>query len=124
MAAENVLAREDFGTAQGVKNLTTSAAVTTYTAKTGRDSDGFIIDRVIRVTTTDGNNMAITLPNGTYYGQTILVIFEVEGSAETVDVSADTGDSATQMTAAGGFHYAVYSGPTIGWTTLAGDAGE
>jgi len=124
MSAQNFLARDDFGTAQGVKNLTTSAAVTTYTAKTGRDSDGFIIDRVIRVTTTAGNNMVITLPNGTYYGQTILVIFEVEANAETVDVSADGGDSATQMTAAGGFHYAVYSGSTIGWTKLAGDAGE
>jgi hypothetical protein len=124
MASENFLARDDYGVTQGVKHLTTSSGVTTYTAKTGRDSDGFVIDRVIRVTTTEGNNMVITLPNGTYYGQTILVVFEVEESAETVDVTASTGDSATQMTAAGGFHYAVYSGSTLGWTKIAGDAGE
>ena len=124
MAAESGLARQDFGPGQGVKNLTTASGTTTYTAKTGQDSDGFVIDRVIRVTTTEGNNMTITLPNGVYYGQTILVIFEAEGSAETVDVTASTGDSATQMTAAGGFHYAIWSGSTIGWSKIAGDAGE
>uniref|UniRef100_A0A6M3J018 Uncharacterized protein n=1 Tax=viral metagenome TaxID=1070528 RepID=A0A6M3J018_9ZZZZ len=124
MASENFLARDDYGVTQGVKNLTTASGVVTYTAKTGRDSDGFVIDRIIRVTTTSGNNMAITLPDGVYYGQTILVIFEVEANAETLDVTASTGDSATQMTAAGGFHYAIWSGPTIGWTKIAGDAGE
>ena len=105
-------------------SLTTSSALTTYTARTGRPQDSFMADTVIRVTTTESNNMTITLPNGVEYGQEIYVIFEVEGSGETVDVTASTGDSATQMTAAGGFHYAKYSGPTLGWTKIAGDAGE
>lgn len=100
------------------KSLTTSATLTTYTAKTGRTADNFIIDRVIRVTTTSGNSMTITVPDGTYYGQELFVLFEVEASSETVDVTTTTGDDATQMTAAGGYWLGIWCGSTLGWATL------
>jgi len=122
MAAESGLARQDFGPGQGVKHLTTASGVITYTAKTGRDSDGFVIDRVIRVTTTATYSMTITVPNGVYYGQELYVIFETEGSAETVDVSTTTGDDATQMTAAGGYWLGKWAGSTIGWQTISSSA--
>jgi len=104
------------------KSLTTSATTITYTARVGGASDDFIVDRVIRVTTTAGNSMTITLPDGKFYGQRVLVIFEVEGSNESVDVTATTGDSATQMTAAGGYSDLVYLGDTLGWAELSNEA--
>jgi hypothetical protein len=122
MGAENFLAREDFGKDQRVKQLTTASGNVTYTAKVGKDSDNFIHDRVIRVTSTSGNSMTITVPDGYYYGQEILVIFEAEANDETVDVSTTTGDDATQMTAAGGYWNGQWHGSTLGWITRDGSA--
>lgn len=102
--------------------LTTATGAITYTAKTGRSTDGFVHDRVIRVTTTSTFNMTITVPDGTYYGQKLLVIFEVEGNNETVDVTSSTGDSATQMTAAGGYSDLQWHGSTLGWVELSNEA--
>ena len=119
MSLEIFQARDDWGQTQRVKQLTTSAAVVTYTAKTGRAADDFVIDRVIRVTTTDGNNMLITVPNGIYYGQRLLILFEVEGNAETVDVNnAAAGAISTQRDAAGEFSDLVWHGSTLGWVEL------
>ena len=104
------------------KELTTADGDITYTARTGRAADSFITDRVIVVTTTATYNMTITLPDGVYYGQRCLVIFEVEASNETVDVSTTTGDDATQMTAAGGYSDLMWMGETLGWVELSNEA--
>jgi len=122
MASENFLARDDYGVTQRVKVLTTSATVTTYTAKTGRPADDFVIDRVIRVNGTSGSAMVITLPNGVYYGQQLLVILEVYAATSTVDVDVDTGDDSTTLTAAGGWSIMQWAGSTIGWLELAKSA--
>lgn len=102
--------------------LVTASGAITYTAKTGQSSDDFIIDRVIRVTTASTFSMTITLPDGSYYGQKILVIFEVEGGTETLDVTTTTGDNATQMTAAGGYSDLQWQGSTLGWVELSNEA--
>ena len=102
--------------------LTTADGAITYTAKMGGTADNFRHDRVIRVTTTDSYNMTITVPDGTYYGQKLLVIFEVEGNAETVDVTTTTGDNATQMSAAGGYSDLQWQGSTLGWVELSSEA--
>lgn len=104
------------------KHFTTASGKITYTAKTGRSADNFQIDRVIRVTTASTYSLTITVPDGTYYGQELLVLFEVEGGTESVDVTTTTGDDATQMTAAGGYWIGVWCGSTIGWATLHGSA--
>jgi hypothetical protein len=103
----------------GTKNLTTAAGEITYTAKTGRVADSFKFDRVIRVTTTATFDMTITVPDGVFYGQRLLVIFEVEASNETVDVTTTTGDNATQMTAAGDYSLLEWHGSTLGWAEVA-----
>ena len=122
MASENFQAKGDFGQVQRVKALTTSTAVVTYTAKSGRAADDFVIDRVIRVNGTSGSAMTITLPDGVYYGQRCLVILEVYAATSTVDVSTTTGDDATQMTAAGGYSDLVWMGSTLGWVELSNEA--
>lgn len=100
------------------KQLTTAAGNITYTAKTGRVEDNFVVDRVIRVTTTPTYSMTITVPDGSYYSQRLFILFEVEGGTETVDVTTTTGDEGTQLTAAGGYNELLWAGPTIGWVLI------
>ena len=118
MASENFQAKDDFGNTQRVKQFTTSDGVITYTAKTGRPADDFVIDRVIRVTSAADYALIITLPNGVYHGQQLLVIFEVLGDDETIDVDVDTGTDSTQLDAAGEWTIMQWSGGTIGWLEL------
>ncbi len=103
------------------KTLTTATGEITYTARTGRVADNFVFDRVIVVTTTATFSMTITVPDGIAYGQRLLVIFEVEASNETVDVSTTTGDDSTQMTAAGGYSDLQWQGSTLGWVELSNE---
>ena len=107
------------GRAFNLRTVNWTADEAAYTAKTGRPADDFIIDRVIRVTTTaSGYDKTITLPNGVYYGQECLVILEVLGDDETLDVSTTTGDDATQMTGAGGYSNLMWMGSTLGWVEM------
>lgn len=105
------------------KLLTTSTTNTTYTAKTGtvvttgKPTD-YTIDRVIRVDGTSGSAMTITVPDGRHYDQRLKVILEVYAATSTVDVTTDTGDDATQMTAAGGYSELAWHGSTLGWAQI------
>ena len=101
------------------KQFTTASGVITYTAKTGRPADNFIVDAVIRVTTASTYSLTITVPDGTFYGQTLLVLFEVEGGTETITTTTTTGDNGTSLTAAGGYNYLMWHGSTIGWCLIA-----
>lgn len=122
MSAFNFFTTEAKALDLRTKALTTADGEITYTARTGRAADNFVFDRVIRVTTTSTFSMTITLPDGIAYGQQFLVIFEVEGGTETIDVSTTTGDDSTQLTAAGGWTIMQWAGSTIGWLELAKSA--
>ena len=122
MAAGNFFNIQKKASDLRIRSLTTSSSVTTYTTKTGRSADALVFEPFIRVTTTSGNNMTITLPDGVFYGQQVHVLFEVEGNAETVDVSTTTGDDATQMTGAGGYSILEWHGGTIGWSQISNSA--
>ena len=121
MSAENFQAKDDFGQTQRVKQITSSAAVLTYVAKSGRAADDFVIDRVIRVDGSSGSAMTITLHNGVYYGQRCLVILEAYAATATTNVTTDKGDNATPMTAAGGYSDLVWMGSTLGWVELSNE---
>lgn len=97
------------------------SSVATYTARVGGASDNFIVDRVIRVDGTSGTALTITLPDGKYYGQTILVTLDVWAATSTVDIDVDTtaGTDATQITGAGGYTMLVWLGSTTGWVEFA-----
>jgi hypothetical protein len=103
-------------------NLTTASGAITYTAKTGRAADSRVFDAFIRVTTTSTYSMTITVPDGVHYGQKLTVLFEAEGGTETVDVTSSTGDSGTQLTAAGGYNILEWHGPTLGWALISSSA--
>lgn len=102
------------------KILTTSTSCTTYTARVGGASDNFIVDRVIRVDGTSGSAMKITLPDGKYYGQRLLVVLDVYAATSTVDVDVDTADGvdSTQLGATGGYNVLEWVNATTGWVEV------
>ena len=104
------------------KVLTTSSTLTTYTTRAGGASDNFIIDRVIQVTTTSGNSMDITVSNGVYPGQQLLVVFVSEAVTETVITDVDTGDDGTTLTGASGYKILLWIDDTNGWVEMAASA--
>lgn len=99
------------------------SSVVTYTARVGGASDNFIVDKVISVDGTSGTALVITLPDGKYVGQTIIVILDIYAATSTVDVDVDTvaGSDSTQITAAGGYTILMWTG-TVGWKEIANSA--
>ena len=97
------------------KEITTSSSLVTYTTRAGGAGDNFIVDRVINVTTTSGNNMAITVSNGVYEGQRLLINFIAEGGTDTVDSTATIGGAFTQLTDIGGYNILEWVNATTGW---------
>ena len=104
------------------KEITTSASLITYTTRAGGTGDNFIVDRVINVTTTSGNNMAITVSNGVYEGQRLLINFTAEGGTDTVDSTATTGGAFTQLTDIGGYNILEWVNTTTGWVEVKASA--
>ena len=101
------------------KQITTSSGNITYTAKTGRPADDFIVDAIIQVTTTSSYNMTITVPNGVYAGQELLIVCEANGGGtDTIDTT-NTGDSITQRDAVGEWSILLWIDDTNGWVQMA-----
>ena len=99
--------------------ITTSATVTTYTARVGSsNTNNFIVDRVINVTTAASCNITITVPNGVYEGQRILINHTAEGSAETVTITTTTGGDYA-FTDIGAYCSLEWVNSTAGWVALA-----
>lgn len=95
-----------------------TVTASTATTKVGGSSDGFVEDRVVNVVTTSAVNCTVTVTNGTYEGQRVLINFLTEGSNETVTVTTTTG-SDYSLTAAGDFCSLEWVNSTVGWTALA-----
>jgi len=97
------------------KTLTTATATVTYTAKV--DADAFMnghVERVIEVVTTSGNDMVITVPDGAYSGQLLLISFLTEGNDETVTVTTTTGTDYS-LTAANDYCSLEWINANVGW---------
>lgn len=84
------------------KSITTSSTVGTYTVRTGRVVDNFVVDRVINVTTTSTYDLAVTIPDGLYSGQRLNINYIAEGDNASVTFTVTSG-SATDLTAATGY---------------------
>ena len=94
---------------------TTITNLSTYSVRVGGASDNFIVDAVVKiVTTADGNNLTLTVPNGKYSGQRLILIFDTQGDDETVTVSVTTGDTVT-FDAADEWVELVWIDSSIGW---------
>lgn len=105
------------------KVLTTSATNVTYTARTGRVADNFVVDAVIQVITTSGNDMAITVKNGVYAGQTLLIECTTNGgTTDNITITTDTGDNGTTITGVSGYSMLLWIDDTNGWVQMANSA--
>ena len=99
------------------KEITTSSTVTAYTSRAGGSAHGFVEDRVINVITSSGNDLTITVSNGSYEGQRILITFLTEGSDETVTVTVTTGSNYS-LTAANDYCSLEWINANVGWIAL------
>ena len=99
-----------------LREVTINAA--TYTAKVGAPSDNFIEDRVIHVNVVP---CTITIPDGTYEGQRILVNCVDTDIAGTQAIEPDTPAAASDLafTVLGNYGTFEWVNSTAGWVTLA-----
>lgn len=101
------------------KEITSSSTVTTYTIRTGGHTYNFIEDAVVEITTGDGCDLAVTLPDGTYLGQKILIKLVTDGGNSTVTVTASTGsDGDSTLNTAEHYMYVMWLGGTTGWVAI------
>jgi len=106
---------------RGAFGLRTKAVTTTYTTRAGGSGDNFIEDRVITVSD-PADNFTITISDGTYEGQRLLIAFLADTNNKTVTLTPDNG-SATNLTAAGGYSSLEWmNATTTGWVEIAGSA--
>jgi len=101
------------------KEITTSSTLTSYTTRAGGASDNFIEDRVVEITTTDGNNLALTVTNGTYPGQRLLITWLSKAGSETVTITI-TGEALT-FTGEDAYASLEWIDSTNGWRILDND---
>lgn len=90
---------------------------TTYTVKTGRSSDNLIIDNPINIADPSAD-FTLTVSNGSYEGQTLLITFTSDASDKTVTVTVTTGTNYS-LTAAGDFASLEWVNSTVGWAAHA-----
>lgn len=89
----------------------------TYTVKVGTSANDLKADKVINVVTTaDGNDLVITVPDGQYGGQRLLINLVTLGDNETVTITTTTGDDGA-LTAAGDYIALEWTNSTSGWQT-------
>lgn len=105
------------------KAFTTSSGIITYTAKVGGASNNFVVDSIIQVTTTSGFNLTITVPNGKYSGQELLIVCAANGGgADTIDTTVALGDDITQITGVSGYSVLLWIDDTNGWVEMVNSA--
>lgn len=91
-----------------------------YTVRVGSSANNFIVDRVVNVDSSAEAAIAITVPNGLYEGQRVLINFTVEGSAETITVTPATANTTAtySFTDIGDYCSLEWMNSTEGWAPL------
>ena len=99
-------------------DLRQTAVTTTYTVRVGDSDDGHHVDRVITLTDPTAN-FTITVPDGAYEGQQLLISFLSNASAVTVTVTASTGSAGdSTIDTAGDYMSLEWVNSVAGWIVL------
>ena len=98
--------------------LRTKAVISTYTVKVGGSDENHIKDRVITVTDPE-EAFTITIPDGVYEGQQLLITFLSDDNDVTVTAYKSTPGAGIDLTAAGDFASLEWVNATVGWIVLA-----
>lgn len=89
-----------------------------YTIKTGRATDSFVFDNPVDVVD-PAANVALTLPDGAYPGQTLLIRLSSNSESKTITVTASTGSGGdSTMATAGMYMYLLWVDSTTGWVSV------
>jgi hypothetical protein len=90
----------------------------TYTVKTGTAAYNGLFDNPVDIVN-PGASFTLTIPDGAYIGQMLLVTFNGNGSSATVTVTTTTGTDYSTATT-GQFTLIVWTGAVSGWLKVAG----
>lgn len=89
-----------------------------HTIKTGRAADGFHFDNPL-IISDPAANVALTLPDGSYEGQTLLINLASNTNSKTITVTASTGSGGdSTLTTAGQYMYLLWVDSTTGWVAV------
>ncbi len=98
--------------------LRTKEVVAAYTVRVGGSNDGHHIDRVITITDPT-TSFRVTIPDGSYEGQELLVTLISDANDETIQVWKSTPGAGINLTAAGDFASLEWVNDDAGWIVLA-----
>jgi len=105
-----------FETRRKAYDFRTKAVTADYTTRAGGTSDDFVEDRVITVSDAP-ENFTITVSDGVYEGQRLLITILSNDNSITVTVTTDTGDDCTLDTA-GDYVSLEWVNDTAGWQEI------
>lgn len=99
------------------------AVTAAYTTRAGGSGDTFIEDRVVSVSDPTAI-FTITVSDGTYEGQELLIVYLSNANTITVTIAADAASSATNtdvaatMATAGQYLGLLWVNATVGWVAV------
>ena len=112
-----------FETRRKAYNQRTKAITGTYTTRAGGAGDNFIEDRVITISD-PAALFTVTVSDGTYEGQELLIAFLSNTSAVTITLAADAASTATNtdlsgtVDTAGDYWDLIWVNATAGWVSI------
>lgn len=112
-----------FETRRKAYDLRTKAIAATYTTRAGGSSDNFIEDRVITITN-PAASFTISVADGTYEGQELLITLLANTGAKTVTLQEESGSAATNTDLAGtivtaGMYWdLLWVNASVGWVSI------
>ena len=106
-----------FSTRKKAFDLREKVVNTTYAVRVGATPYNFIVDRVITVTN-PAANFTITLPNGSYFGQEILIALLSNDEDVTVTVYKTTPGASVALGDVGDYASFEYVNDIAGWILL------
>jgi len=116
MAVRNWFALKAQGHKANQKTLSATSAA--YTARVGSTTDRFAYDYPIEVENPT-DNFTITVPDGYYIGQELLITLNGNTNSKTVTVTTTTGTDYTLATT-GMWILMMWTGTVSGWLKVAG----
>lgn len=106
-----------FETRRSAYELRSKAVTAAYTVRLGGTAYNFIEDRVITITN-PAALFTITVPDGIYEGQRLLVTYLSNSSSVTVTVSTGTELRVFSLTTAGDYCSLEWINSIVGWKAL------
>ena len=90
----------------------------TYTVRTGTPAYNGLFDNPV-IVSDPAAAITLTIPDGDYVGQELMIVFESNGSSQTLTVTTTTGTDYSSSTA-GQWTLIRWTGATSGWLKVAG----